>query len=971
MTDETLFIAALEKPTPAERRAFLDQACGGDAALRERVARLLAGHDRATGILDHSLAPPDTEEPSDRADPPTERAGAVLDGRYKLLEEVGAGGMGAVWVAEQTQPVRRKVAIKLVKAGMDSKSVLARFEAERQALAVMNHPNIAKVFDGGTTDAGRPYFVMEYVKGVPLTAYCDDARLSVADRLALFVPVCQAVQHAHQKGIVHRDLKPSNILVCLYDGVPVPKVIDFGLAKALHEPLTEHTLHTAHGQMLGTPLYMSPEQAEFNNLDVDTRADVYALGVILYELLTGTTPLERDRLRRTPWDEMLRLIREEEPPRPSVRLSGGGSLPGVAAKRRLEPVRLTKLVRGELDWIVMKCLEKERGRRYETANGLARDVERYLADEPVEACPPSAAYRLRKMARKYRKALATLGTFAVLLLAATGVSVGLASWAIRERNHADQQKQTAQDQKRVAEVNFNRAVEAVDRMLTHVGEDKLARVPQAESIRRDLLRDALRFYRQFLAERADDPVLRIETAHAYERVALILFELGPRDECEEVCRQALDLLEKLSAGAPDDPELTHKRAGVHALFGLLHNELERFPQAERSYRQAVSLWEELGRRHPEHRKARAALSTALSNLIAVYRNTGALDDAVAAFEKCRATLDDLLTTDPENAAGYREHLAMCHHNVALVYAAQDKGSLAEEAHRKALGIYQQFLRDQPDSVKFQKQVARASNNLALFYSRNNHHEKADPLYRQSLDAHEALARDYPSVVGFAYEAAGSYGNMATHVRKTRSAGESLEWSDKAIRTAESVLERNSTSAPARLTLFNALFERALAYDKLERAEDATKDRKRMLGVSEGQSHITMRLFRPSPLARLGEHAKAAAEINALVTEGHTQGRNLYIFSYVLSVCSAAAGTDDRLPAGERGQLAEEYGGRAVELLRQYAAAGNFKDPDRLARVKANKDFAPISSRDDFKTLLAEWDKNLPKPEVLPAPRTGK
>jgi WD40 repeat protein/serine/threonine protein kinase/tetratricopeptide (TPR) repeat protein len=368
--------------------------------------------------------------PTQQQDPPVqaatlthdsagERVGMVVAGRYKLLEQIGEGGMGTVWVAEQTQPVRRKVALKLIKAGMDSKTVLARFEAERQALALMDHPNIAKVLDGGTTENGRPYFVMEYVKGIPLTKYCDDARLSIAERLALFMPVCHAVQHAHQKGIIHRDLKPSNILVSLYDGVPLPKVIDFGLAKAMHQSLTEHTLHTAHGTMMGTPLYMSPEQAELNNLDVDTRTDIYSLGVILYELLTGTTPLERKRFKEAAWQEMLRLIKEEEPPKPSTRLSGSGTLPTVAAQRKLDPAKLTRLVQGDLDWIAMKALEKERGRRYETANALSRDIQRYLSDEAVEACPPSRSYRLRKFARKNRAALVT----AAALLALSGVAI--------------------------------------------------------------------------------------------------------------------------------------------------------------------------------------------------------------------------------------------------------------------------------------------------------------------------------------------------------------------------------------------------------------------------------------------------------------------------------------------------------------------------------------------------------------------
>ena len=399
MSEESLFVAALEKPTAAERQAFLEEACGGDVALRRRVERLLVAHLETLGILDQPAMPPGwtDDECASRVVPGAERVGAVIAGRYRLLEEIGAGGMGTVWKAEQTQPVRRIVALKLIKAGMDSRTVLSRFEAERQALALMEHPNIARVLDAGTTESGRPCLGMEYVKGVSVTRYCDDARLTIAQRLALFLPICQAVQHAHTKGVIHRDLKPGNILVCMNDGQPVPKVIDFGLAKAIEQRLTERTLHTAAGVLVGTPLYMSPEQAEFNNLDVDARADVYALGVLLYELLTGTTPLERQRFQEAAWHELLRLIKEEEPPRPSARLSDSDSLHSLAAQRQLEPSRLTRLVRGELDWIVMKCLEKDRSRRYETANGLARDVERYLADESVEACAAVGILSLSKV----------------------------------------------------------------------------------------------------------------------------------------------------------------------------------------------------------------------------------------------------------------------------------------------------------------------------------------------------------------------------------------------------------------------------------------------------------------------------------------------------------------------------------------------------------------------------------------------
>jgi WD40 repeat protein len=403
MSERSIFLSAIDKSSADERSAFLAEVCAGDPKLRADVEALLVAHGNLGAI-----APATVDESARRR--------STVIGDFKLLEQIGAGGMGEVWMAEQQQPVRRKVAVKLIKAEMNSRQVLVRFEAERQALALMDHPNIAKVLDAGNTDADRPYFVMELVKGLPITKYCDEHRLTPRQRLELFLPVCQAVQHAHQKGIIHRDLKPSNVMVAQYDGKPVPKVIDFGVAKAMGQKLTEATLFTHFGQVVGTLEYMSPEQAELNQLDIDTRSDIYSLGVMLYELLTGTTPLDRKRHKDMSFMEVLRMIREDEPPRPSTRLSTTAELPAIAANRGLEPKKLSGLLRGELDWIVMKSLEKDRNRRYETANAFALDLQRHLADEPVQACPPSAAYRFRKFAR--RNAAALLAASAIVLAVA-------------------------------------------------------------------------------------------------------------------------------------------------------------------------------------------------------------------------------------------------------------------------------------------------------------------------------------------------------------------------------------------------------------------------------------------------------------------------------------------------------------------------------------------------------------------------
>ena len=424
---KAIFLEAVEIYPRDEWDAYLDGVCRENPDLRQQVQVLLDAHITGGSLLDKgalSVGPTLNQRI-------TEKPGTII-GQYKLLQQLGEGGFGLVFMAEQTKPVRRKVALKIIKPGMDTKEVIARFEAERQALALMDHPNIAKVLDAGATESGRPYFVMELVKGVPLTEYCDKNHLPGLDRLRLFVDVCHAIQHAHQKGIIHRDLKPSNIMVTLHDGKPVPKVIDFGVSKALSQQLTEKTLFTAYGQMVGTPAYMSPEQAEMSGLDIDTRSDVYSLGVLLYELLTGGTPFDSKRLRDAGYAEMQRIIREEEPLKPSTRLTTLGEESTVVSDNRgTDPKKLGQLIKGDLDWIVMKALDKERNRRYETANGFAADIERFLSDEPVEACPPSSLYRFRKFARRNKAPMAVMFA-AVLVLIAVAIGSTIAAGRFRQ-----------------------------------------------------------------------------------------------------------------------------------------------------------------------------------------------------------------------------------------------------------------------------------------------------------------------------------------------------------------------------------------------------------------------------------------------------------------------------------------------------------------------------------------------------------
>ena len=702
---EPIFHRARALSDPGERASFLDGACGSDVALRAKVEALLKADAEAGQFMESVSPEAGANDGATMRDPiHHERPGQRID-RYKLLQPIGEGGFGTVWLAEQREPVRRRVALKIIKLGMDTKQVIARFEAERQALAMMDHPNIARVLDAGSTDSGRPYFVMEYIKGVPIVEYCDTEKLDTAARLGLLATTCNAIQHAHQKGIIHRDIKPGNVLVTLHDGKPVPMVIDFGIAKATNAELTSKTLFTEHSQMIGTPAYMSPEQAEMSGLDIDTRADIYSLGVLLYELLTGTTPFNGRSLLEAGYAEMMRVIREEEPHKPSTRVSTLGDAGSRAAQSRHTSLHgLSLALKGDLDWIVMKCLEKDRTRRYDTAHGLADDILRHLSDEPVLAGPPGTAYRLRKFVKRNRAKVLTGGVIAALLvLGVVGTSAALARAMRAERLALAQRDAASSAERRTAKV-----VEFLQDMIgqadPHSGRRPDFTMRQALDEAAGSLGVGLRDAPEIEAD------IRMSIGSAYRH-------LGELDLAEEHFHRALTLRQERFG--EQHAEVASSLAG---LAGVAHDRgvyrrnrgqspLSEYQESARSYRAALAMREALlGERHLE-------VVDTLARLSGVLRSLGELDEAEPTARRAVALATELVGEEGAATLG-------ADHELALVLQAQGRLDEAESLLTRTLELRKRVLG--PES----RDTLNTMSDLARLLTRVNRFDEAERVVRE-------------------------------------------------------------------------------------------------------------------------------------------------------------------------------------------------------------------------------------------------
>lgn len=928
----------------------------------------------------------------------TPLAGKLIAEKYILRECIGEGGMGTVWRAEQLSPVKRQVAVKLIKTGLDTRSVLARFEAERQALAIMDHPNIAKVLDGGLTSENEPYFVMELVKGVSIARYCDHCKLSIRERLELYLPICSAIQHAHQKGIIHRDIKPSNVLVALYDQKPVPKVIDFGVAKAIHTPLTEATLDTGIGNVVGTPEYMSPEQASLNNLDIDTRTDVYSLGVLLYELLTGNPPFRSEDYRKAGLLEMLRAIREEEPPRPSDRISTSKLLATISVNRAADSKKLVGSLRNDLDLIVMKALEKERSRRYDSAGNLAADLQSYLAGEPVQAHPPSALYRFRKFVHKNRT-LVGVGVVVLLaiLTAMTGIVLGYLH-AQEQRDIAQNARDNEAAQLKIAQEEMRKAQNAEEQTLNAYRattdltiQELIGAKPVLGSKETAYLEKTLHLWEEFASREGTDQRSRNIRAEGQHRIGQFWDKLGNIDKAHAHFQKTLELRKSLAVEYPED--IGNQKTLARVYYDLSHSRSHQgqYEEAKRDCLLGRSILQKLVAQFPDVAEYQLALSNSHQVMGSIYAFTGDSEKSIeemtkageyhrrllkryptnleyqgAAADNCnilagamlmqnrlpeaithclsaRELLLAMLKKVPDDA-DYLSALGDNHNYLGSAYMEQKQLDKAEKEYREALSILDKLVELYPTVTDYRKKQVRSRTNLGSIYLLQGKYAQARAEMIASLDIWKLLSERNPQVTEYQINHAGTSCNLGKLFITQGKPGDAVPYLESAIKTLQPLVLKNPQEVQPRRFLANSTQQLGVAYYRLKKFNDSITTLDEALRWGEPNARLAVRAFRANALGQAGRLAEAVNEASQLsAVSGPTEStkwteQQWFDFACVYTAASAIK-EDTR----------KEYLDRAMQLLHRAVAAGY----RNIQILKTEAVLEPLRQRDDFQQLLQQ------------------
>jgi serine/threonine protein kinase/tetratricopeptide (TPR) repeat protein len=999
MNETEILISVLQIEDAAERDKYLEQVYQGDAAKIAAIRRILS--------LEKILAQPEltseskplvgeqtvTQKFSAHEKYETTSSSGIQQtyGPYRLIEEIGAGGMGSVWRAEQSEPIRREVALKIIKAGMDTKAVISRFENERQALAMMDHPNIAKVLDAGVSPTGQPFFVMELVKGLPLTKFADEAKLTTNERLELFVLICNAIQHAHQKGIVHRDLKPANILVTSIDGRPVPKVIDFGVAKAIGGNLLDESIETQLGAVIGTLEYMSPEQAGYSGVDIDTRADIYSLGVVLYELLTGLRPIDRNRLKAAGIGEMIRVIKEDEPSKPSTRLSTNDALPSLAATRKIDPRKLTALLKGELDWVIMKCLEKSRDRRYETANGLGRDLQRFLAGETVEARPASTSYRLSKFVRRNKGLVVTTSLVTLTLLAGIlGTSLGMLE-ANRQRNRAEEKAEEADkarieetQQRMLAQTANQQALDALQSFTSDLMEDLLGSRTEINAVERKVLIDALKQWEMFANSKGDSIEAQKMRAQGANNLAIIQFRLGMIPEAVESDQKAVDIWKNLFDRHPNDQEFQKRLAINYQNLGGSLRESGRLADAAVNFQNAVQLFTTLRDHDPTDIDARSRLARAWISVGNVRRDLGNYDDSVAAYSQALEVQQELIDRDPDNDS-LKKSKAGCLWQLATVSFQQRQNDKTRTYYQQAIAEFESLANKNPNDKERAFELAKLNSEYGVTLSDFQQDDASIIYLEKALDIHRQLAEDFPSIENYSYELARTLRNTANTLRYLKRldesadcikqsvevftrltekndsvlkyhsglglsfrilaelqydqglADESLVSLNRSIETLVKTYQRDTTHTPVQIQLATGYQLRAELLNKRKRFTEAAADWEQALKFCREPDRTEFKIQQAYSLLWAGEIDDALSKANALSREPSLSQYHFIGLSRVYASASV------KVP-----ERAEEYMSQARESLKQAIQLGF----NRLDRLQNEQDLAPLLSEPYFKELVA-------------------